>query len=38
MVQKKTSSYNYIYLNYNNIKWVFIEAPGDDKYIKTRNN
>jgi len=37
MIQKKTSSYNYIYLNYNNIKWVFIEAPGDDKYIKTRN-
>lgn len=37
MVQKKTSSYNYVYLNYNNIKWVFIEAPGDDKYIKTRN-
>ena len=37
MVQKKTSSYNYVYLNYNNIKWVFIEAPGDNKYIKTRN-
>ena len=37
MVQKKTSSYNYVYLNYNNIKWVFIEAPGEDKYIKTRN-
>ena len=37
MIQKKTSSYNYVYINYNNIKWVFIEGPGDDKYIKTRN-
>jgi len=37
MIQKKTSSYNYLYINHNNIKWVFIETPGDDKYIKTRN-
>jgi len=37
MVQKKTSSFSYTFLIYNNIKWVFIEAPGDDKYIKTRN-
>jgi GTPase len=37
MIEKKTSSFNYTYLIYNNIKWVFIEAPGDNKYVKIRN-
>lgn len=37
MIQKKTSSFNYNSIIFDNIKWVFIEAPGDDKYIKTRN-
>lgn len=37
MIQKKTSSFNYLYYIHNNTKWVFIEAPGDDKYKKTRN-
>jgi GTPase len=37
IIQKKTSSFNYLYTIYNNTKWIFIEAPGDDKYIKTRN-
>ena len=37
MIEKKTSSVNYNYIIYNNIKWVFIEGPGDDKYKKTRN-
>jgi GTPase len=37
IIQKKTSSFNYLYYIHNNIKWVFIEAPGDDKYKKTRN-
>lgn len=35
--EKKTSSFNYRYIIYDNIKWVFIEVPGDDKYKKTRN-
>ena len=37
----KTSSFNYQYLIYDNIKYVFIDTPGDDvffnKNIKTRN-
>lgn len=37
----KTSSFNYQYLIYNKIKYVFIDTPGDDiffpKNIKTRN-
>lgn len=37
MIEKKTSSFNYTYIIYDNIKWVFIEAPGDEKYKKTRN-
>ena len=37
IIQKKTSSFNYMYIIYNNIKWVFIEIPGEDKYEKTRN-
>jgi hypothetical protein len=37
IVSKQTSSFSYNYLVYNDIKWVFIEAPGNDKYIKTRN-
>lgn len=37
MIEKKTSSFNYNYIIYDNIKWVFIEAPGDEKYKKTRN-
>lgn len=37
IIQKKTSSFNYLYVIHNNIKWVFIEAPGDEKYKKTRN-
>jgi adenylate kinase family enzyme len=37
IIQKKTSSFNYMYIIYNNIKWVFIEVPGTDKFIKTRN-
>jgi GTPase len=37
MIEKKTSSINYNYIIYNNIKWVFIEGPGDDKYKKTRD-
>ena len=37
LISKKTSSFNYVYLIHKDIKWVFIEAPGDDKYNKTRN-
>jgi GTPase len=37
IIKKKTSSFNYMYIIHNNIKWVLIEAPGDDKYTKTRN-
>ena len=37
ILSKQTSSFSYNYIIYNNIKWVLIEAPGDDKYIKTRN-
>jgi len=37
IIQKKTSSFNYMYIIHNNIKWVFIEIPGEDKYNKTRN-
>ena len=37
ILQKKTSSFNYNYIIFNNIKWVFVEAPGSDKYTKTRN-
>jgi GTPase len=37
LISKKTSSFNYLYLIHKDIKWVFIEAPGDDKYNKTRN-
>jgi len=37
MIEKKTSSFNYNHIIYDNIKWVFIEAPGDEKYKKTRN-
>jgi len=37
IIKKKTSSFNYMYIIHNNIKWVLIEVPGDDKYIKTRN-
>lgn len=37
MIEKKTSSFNYNYIIYDDIKWVFIEGPGDDKYKKTRN-
>jgi DNA helicase HerA-like ATPase len=33
---KKTSSINYNYKVFNNIKYVFIEAPGDFKYSKTK--
>jgi GTPase len=36
-IQKKTSSFNYNYLIYNDVKYVFIEAPGYNKYYKTRN-
>ena len=36
-IEKKTSSFNYNYLIHNNIKYVFIEAPGYNKYYKTRN-
>jgi GTPase len=37
IIEKKTSSFNYNHLIYNDIKWVFIEGPGDDKYKKTRD-
>lgn len=37
ILSKQTSSYTYNYIIYDNIKWVFIEAPGNDKYKKTRN-
>jgi len=37
MIEKKTSSFNYNHIIYDDIKWVFIEGPGDDKYKKTRN-
>jgi GTPase len=37
ILEKKTSSYNYTSMIFNNIKWVFIEAPGDNKYTKIRN-
>jgi GTPase len=37
IIKKKTSSFNYMYIIYNNIKWVLIEVPGDDKYTKIRN-
>ena len=37
IIEKKTSSFNYNHLIYNEIKWVFIEGPGDDKYKKTRD-
>lgn len=37
ILEKKTSSYNYTSIIYDNIKWVFIEAPGDNKYVKIRN-
>ena len=37
MIEKKTSSFNYNYVINDNIKWVFIEGPGDNKYKKTRN-
>ena len=37
LIQKKTSSFNYLYYIYKGIKWVFIEGPGDEKYLKTRN-
>ena len=37
ILSKQTSSYSYNYIIYNNIKWVFIEAPGNDKYKRTRN-
>ena len=37
ILSKQTSSFSYNYIIYNNIKWVLIEAPGDDKYTKTRN-
>ena len=37
IIQKKTSSFNYWSYVHNKIKWVFIEAPGDNKYLKTRN-
>ena len=37
MIEKKTSSFNYNHIIQDDIKWVFIEGPGDDKYKKTRN-
>ena len=37
MIEKKTSSFNYNHIIHDDIKWVFIEGPGDDKYKKTRN-
>ena len=37
ILSKKTSSFSYNYIINNGIKWVLIEAPGDDKYLKTRN-
>jgi hypothetical protein len=37
IIQKKTSSFNYMYIIYNNTKWVFIEIPGEDRFNKTRN-
>ena len=37
IIKKKTSSFNYMYIIHNNIKWVLIEVPGDDKYTKIRN-
>ena len=37
ILSKQTSSFSYNYIIYDGIKWVFIEAPGDDKYTKTRN-
>jgi GTPase len=37
ILSKQTSSFSYNYIVHDGIKWVLIEAPGDDKYIKTRN-
>jgi len=33
---KKTSSFNCYYKEYKNYKYTFIEAPGSEKYIKTK--
>lgn len=33
----KTSSFNYKYLIYDNIKYVFLDTPGDNLYNKTLN-
>lgn len=33
---KKTSSINCYYKIWNNIKYTFMEAPGDDEYVRTR--
>ena len=33
----KTSSCNYYYITYKNTRLVFIDSPGDNKYIKTRH-
>jgi GTPase len=37
ILSKQTSSFSYNYIIHDGIKWVLIEAPGDDKYTKTRN-
>lgn len=31
----KTSSFNYHLFNYNKVNYIFIDTPGDNKYIKT---
>ena len=33
----KTSSFNYHRFKFNKINYIFIDTPGDDKYIKTTN-
>ena len=33
----KTSSFNYKYINYKDIKFVFLDTPGDIEYRKTLN-
>ena len=30
----KTSSFNYHRFKFNKINYIFIDTPGDDKYIK----
>lgn len=33
----KTSSFTYHRFTFNNVNYIFIDTPGDDKYIKTTN-